>query len=51
MFRLGKKHVKCKAEILTAEQNDSPSGVNKNSKKLILDNSRWEASLSSFFFF
>lgn len=44
MFKLGKfgKKEKSKCEILTILPNDC---VAKNGKKLILDNTRWEASL------
>lgn len=43
-----KKPVKCKADVITTSTNapdaTSPSTIGKDSKKLILDNSRWEAS-------
>lgn len=43
-----KKPVKCKTDVISASANvhDTmpPSTIGKYSKKLILDNSRWEAS-------
>lgn len=43
-----KKSVKCKTEVIASptksQEVSSPPPIGKDAKKLILDNSRWEAS-------